>query len=144
MVPQCGVAVMKPVFLIGYMGCGKTTLGEVLARQMDLPYIDLDQYIEHQQGLSIVELFASKGENRFREIEAAALREVAAKTDVIVGCGMPSAVSINMRARIGAVYNHKNYFVGLQSIGDHHRYKTKTSRLVNSTLNFVALVGIRF
>ena len=87
MVPQCGVAVMKPVFLIGYMGCGKTTLGEVLARQMDLPYIDLDQYIEHQQGLSIVELFASKGENRFREIEAAALREVAAKTDVIVGCG---------------------------------------------------------
>ena len=57
---------------------------------------------------------------------------------------MPSAVSINMRARLGAVYNHKNYFVGLQSIGDHHRYKTKNSRLVNSTLDFMALVGIRF
>ena len=57
---------------------------------------------------------------------------------------MPSAVSINMRARLGAVYNHKNYFVGLQSIGDHHCYKTKNSRLVNSTLDFMALVGIRF
>lgn len=56
----------------------------------------------------------------------------------------PSALSLNMRARIGAVYNHKNYFVGLQSIGDHHRFKTSTSRLISSTLNFVALVGIRF
>ena len=57
---------------------------------------------------------------------------------------MPSAVSINMRARIGAVYNHKQYFVGIQAFGDHHRYKTKISRLVNSTLDFNALVGIRF
>lgn len=57
---------------------------------------------------------------------------------------MPSALSINMRARIGAVYNHKQYFVGLQSFADHHRYKTKESSLVNSTLDFMALVGIRF
>jgi shikimate kinase len=78
---------MKPVFLIGYMGCGKTTLGEVLARQMGVPYVDLDQYIERQQQLTIVELFAREGERRFREIEAAALREVAAMSGVIVGCG---------------------------------------------------------
>lgn len=57
---------------------------------------------------------------------------------------MPSALSLNMRARIGAVYNHKQYFVGLQSFADHHRYKTQTSSLVNSTLDFMALVGIRF
>ncbi len=60
------------------------------------------------------------------------------------GDNMVSAVSINMRARIGAVYNHKQYFVGLQSFADHHRYKSKISRLVNSTLDFNALVGIRF
>ncbi len=78
---------MKPVFLIGYMGCGKTTLGEALALHMDALYIDLDQYIEQQQGLSIVDLFSCQGEERFREIEAAALREVATMTDVIVGCG---------------------------------------------------------
>lgn len=40
---------MKPVFLIGYMGCGKTTLGEVLARQMGLRFIDLDEFIEARQ-----------------------------------------------------------------------------------------------
>lgn len=78
---------MRPVFLIGYMGCGKTTLGEELARQMALPYIDLDGYIEQQQGQTIVELFASVGEERFREIEAVALREVASMSDVVVGCG---------------------------------------------------------
>ena len=78
---------MKPVFLIGYMGCGKTTLGEVLARQMGVPYVDLDQYIERQQQLTIVELFAREGESRFREIEVAALCEVAAMSGVIVGCG---------------------------------------------------------
>lgn len=78
---------MKPVFLIGYMGCGKTTLGEVLARQMGLPFIDLDEYIERKQGATIVEIFDKRGEKRFRELETAALCDVAAMSDVIVGCG---------------------------------------------------------
>lgn len=78
---------MKPVFLVGYMGCGKTTLGEVLARQMNRRFIDLDEFIEVQQGMSIVEIFDEIGENRFRELETEALGQVAAMTDVIVGCG---------------------------------------------------------
>ena len=57
---------------------------------------------------------------------------------------MASAVSLNLRLRSAAVYNHKNFFMGFQGFADHHRYKTKNSRLVNSTLNFTALVGIRF
>ncbi len=78
---------MKPVFLIGYMGCGKTTLGEVLARQMQCRFIDLDEYIEAWQAMSIVSIFDEMGEARFRELETEALQEVAAMTDVIVGCG---------------------------------------------------------
>ena len=78
---------MTPIFLIGYMGCGKTTLGEELARQMGLRYIDLDDFIEAQQGMTVAEIFDEMGENRFRELETEALREVAAMTDVIVGCG---------------------------------------------------------
>ena len=78
---------MKPVFLIGYMGCGKTTLGEVLARQMGLSFIDLDEYIERKQGRSIVEIFDEMGEERFRQLETAALCNVAAMSDVIVACG---------------------------------------------------------
>ena len=87
MVSRGGMAMMKPVFLIGYMGCGKTTLGEVLARQMKLRFIDLDEFIESRQGMSIVKIFDEMGENRFRELETDALSEVAAMTDVIIGCG---------------------------------------------------------
>ena len=78
---------MTPIFLIGYMGCGKTTLGEELARQMGLRYIDLDDYIEGHQGMTITEIFKEMGEGHFRELEGDALRDVAAMTDVIVGCG---------------------------------------------------------
>ncbi len=78
---------MKPVFLLGYMGCGKTTLGEVLARQMGMPYIDLDDYIEQRQGMTVTGIFATMGEDRFRQLETAALRDVSAMSDVIIGCG---------------------------------------------------------
>lgn len=78
---------MKPVFLIGYMGCGKTTLGEVLARQMGMRYIDLDEVIETRQGMSINNIFEELGEARFRELEVQALQDSATMTDVIIGTG---------------------------------------------------------
>ena len=57
---------------------------------------------------------------------------------------MASALSLNIRIRTAAVYNLKKFFLGFQGFADHHRYKTKNSRLVNSTIDFTALVGIRF
>ena len=57
---------------------------------------------------------------------------------------MSSAVSLNLRIRTAAVYNLNRYFIGIQGFADHHRYKAKNSRLVNSTIDFTALVGIRF
>ncbi|MBQ6078976.1 MAG: shikimate kinase [Muribaculaceae bacterium] len=78
---------MKPVFLIGYMCCGKTTLGVELAQQMDLTFIDLDEYIEAVNGMSIIEIFDEMGEQHFRHLETEALRDVAAMSDVIIGCG---------------------------------------------------------
>lgn len=58
--------------------------------------------------------------------------------------GMASALSLNARARIASVYNHKQYFIGLQFYADHHRYKSKNSRLVNSLIDFSVMAGIRF
>lgn len=55
-----------------------------------------------------------------------------------------SDFSLNIRGRIGAVYNHKNFFMGLQACGDHHRYKKQDNWLVSSLLEFTALAGIRF
>ncbi len=55
-----------------------------------------------------------------------------------------SDISLNCRARLGAVYNHKQFFMAFQSYADHHRYASKISRLVNSLLDFSVLAGIRF
>ena len=55
-----------------------------------------------------------------------------------------SNISLNCRARLAAVYNHKQFFMGFQSYADHHRYKSQTTKLVSSLLDFSALVGVRF
>ncbi len=78
---------MKPIFLIGYMGCGKTTVGVELARQTGLEFIDLDDFIQQKEGMTIEEIFDKKGEKEFRKLETAALEEVAKKHDVVIGCG---------------------------------------------------------
>ena len=55
-----------------------------------------------------------------------------------------SAFSINLRGRMAAVYNHKQFFMGIQGLAEHHRHKTKTSRLVNSFIDLSVMCGIRF
>ena len=72
---------MKRVFLIGYMGAGKTTVGKVLSRQLGLSFIDLDHYIEGRYHKTVGQLFAERGEEAFRDIERRMLREVATFED---------------------------------------------------------------
>ena len=60
---------MTRIFLTGYMGSGKTTLGRALAAEIGIPFIDLDHYIESRYCKTIAQLFAEKGEEGFREIE---------------------------------------------------------------------------
>ncbi len=94
---------MKRIFLIGYMGAGKTTVGKVLSRQLELSFIDLDHYIEGRYHKTVGQLFAEKGEDVFRDIERRMLREVAAFEDVLVstGGGAPCFFD-NMEFMIGA------------------------------------------
>jgi len=76
----------KPVFLVGYMGCGKTTLGAALASVLQVPFVDLDERIEQQCGVSVAQFITTQGERRFREVEAAQLRQVLTMP-VVVACG---------------------------------------------------------
>ncbi|MBP3517456.1 MAG: shikimate kinase [Parabacteroides sp.] len=78
---------MKRIFLIGYMGAGKTTLGKVLSRQLGLSFIDLDHYIEGRYRKTVSQLFVERGEEGFRDIERRMLHEVATFEDVLVSTG---------------------------------------------------------
>ena len=78
---------MVRVFLMGFMGAGKTTLGKALAKHLGVSFIDLDQYIEARFMKSVSQIFATRGEQGFREIESRLLREVGEFDNVIVSCG---------------------------------------------------------
>lgn len=78
---------MKRIILIGYMGAGKTTIGKALAKELNLPFYDLDWYIESRMRKKVAEIFEEKGEEGFRKIEQNMLHEVAEFEDVVISCG---------------------------------------------------------
>ena len=78
---------MKRVFLVGYMGAGKTTVGKELAKLAGLSFIDLDYYIEGRYHKAVSQIFAERGEEAFREIERNMLHEVAEFEDVLISTG---------------------------------------------------------
>lgn len=71
----------KNIVLIGFMGCGKSTVGRELHQRLGYPLVDMDQTIEERAGKSIPEIFAEVGEAGFREMETSLLREIARSTD---------------------------------------------------------------
>ncbi|KAA6332127.1 Shikimate kinase [termite gut metagenome] len=78
---------MTRIFLIGYMGAGKTTLGRALAQKLNLSFVDIDWFIENRFHKTIRNLFEERGEIGFRELERKILHEVAEFEDVIISTG---------------------------------------------------------
>ena len=78
---------MTRIFLIGYMGAGKTTLGRALAKELNIQFIDLDSYIEERLCKSVSQIFAEKGEAGFRDIERRMLHEAGEFENVIISTG---------------------------------------------------------
>lgn len=78
----------KPVFLIGFMGAGKTSIARRFARNYGLASIDLDVYVIRQVGKDIKEIFEDDGEEAFRQIEMQALKDIVEMNDnLLISCG---------------------------------------------------------
>ena len=75
------------IFLVGFMGCGKSTLAKKLAKKMDYAFIDLDAEIVAAIGMSIADYFSKFGEASFRDIEKDILKQQNKKSNVIIATG---------------------------------------------------------
>ncbi len=78
---------MTRIILVGYMGAGKTTIGRQLAMALNLQFYDLDWYIEMRYHKRVPEIFATSGEEGFRDLERRMLHETAEFEDVVLSCG---------------------------------------------------------
>ncbi|MGM8214102.1 shikimate kinase [Bacillaceae bacterium W0354] len=77
---------MKSIALIGFMGAGKTTIGEVLATYLNIPFLDTDKLIEEQYAMSIKDLFEKYDESGFRDIETNILKNIP-ESDTVIATG---------------------------------------------------------
>ena len=94
------------IILTGFMGTGKTTVGRLLAEQLNYDFVDTDQLIENRSGQSINEIFQQKGEAAFRAMEAAIARELSEKEGLVISTGgrmmldAANAVALSKRGRV--------------------------------------------
>lgn len=77
----------KSVFLVGFMGSGKTTVGKKLASQLNYTFVDLDALIEQQEGISISKIFELHGETHFRKLENQYLESLIGYKQQVIACG---------------------------------------------------------
>lgn len=78
---------MKNIFLIGFMGCGKSTIARMLSQKLGMEQVEMDEQIVQEQGMPITEIFEKYGEEQFRNIETDLVKRLQQKNGVIVSCG---------------------------------------------------------
>ncbi|EEM15267.1 MULTISPECIES: shikimate kinase [Bacillus] len=78
---------MKSIYITGFMGAGKTTIGRMLSEQLHIPVVDTDQKIEEKQRKEIRAIFAEEGENAFRQYESEMLRSLLTSNVIITTGG---------------------------------------------------------
>ena len=75
------------IFMIGFMGCGKSTVASKLNQMYGMHVVEMDQEISNQQKMSIQDIFEQYGEEYFRDLETALLKKIATGSEQVVSCG---------------------------------------------------------
>jgi shikimate kinase len=79
--------IMERIFLVGFMGCGKSHTGKVLAAEMGYDFIDVDDILENTEGVSIAQIFENQGETYFRTLENKTLKQLGERSKTIIATG---------------------------------------------------------
>ncbi len=75
------------IFLVGYMGSGKSSMGAALAKELNVNFFDLDKVIEKKAGKDVTAIFATDGEKHFRDLEKQCLTELLEEDNCVIACG---------------------------------------------------------
>jgi shikimate kinase len=78
---------MKNIYLVGFMGTGKTSVGKLLARKLRRDFVDMDTLIESREKMPVAKIFKAKGEPYFRKLEADLVQELSGKEGMVISCG---------------------------------------------------------
>ena len=104
----------KNIILCGFMGCGKSTIGNLLSRKAGMAFIDLDRYIEKQEGKTVSEIFADSGEAHFRMLERSASKTLGAKNGLVIACGSGAVRILEVQAPGGKPMRTEDFLRGHQ------------------------------
>lgn len=88
----------RNIYLCGFMGCGKSTVGRALAAKLGAEFLDMDDRIAARAGMSVPEIFEKHGEAEFRRLETETARELSEKSGLVVGTGGGAAIRAENRA----------------------------------------------
>ena len=139
------------IYLSGFMGAGKSTVGPILANTLGWNFYDLDKEIEKSEGKKVRQIFESRGENYFRQIEKELLHKISEERNVIISLGggtMADEDNLNylkktgtifyLRASQEAIYKRLKYKrdrPALHINGDFPETKEQLMELINKLLN---------
>lgn len=117
---------VKNLALIGFMGSGKSAVGRLLARELGLSFVDTDAEIEKKEGVLIRKIWKEKGEDHFRQIESAVIKEVTERKHQIIACGGGAV----LRPQNAKLLKHNSLVVYLKATSDqlYQRLKYASNR----------------
>ncbi len=124
----------KNLFLIGFMGCGKSTMARLLAADTGKELIEMDETIEAEQEMKITEIFEKYGEAYFRDLETKLIQRIADKGGAVVSCGGGAVLREENVEAMRA--NGKIVYLAATPETIYERVKDKTTRpLLNGNMN---------
>ena len=104
---------VKNIVFLGMMGSGKTSIGTLFSKKLNLDFFDVDNYIEKDQGMKISLIFKEKGEKFFRELEEKITLNILKKRGVVIALG--GGAFMNSKIRKEILINHFSFWLNLDS-----------------------------
>jgi shikimate kinase len=136
-----GKNMKRNIYLIGFMGVGKSTIGKILANKMQGKLIEMDEAIETEQGKSINEIFATYGEEYFRDLESKLVERIATGEGNIVSCGGGAVLrpeNVECMKKSGTIV-----FLSATPETIYKRVRYSTNRpLLNGNMNVAYIAGL--